>query len=318
MDGVLAVGSRKSLLALTQTKIIIEKLKLKNPEIDFKIYKITTDGDITSKKFNSKKNNRKKNQLINILEYPIENILLNNRKTSFTKKIERNLLSSEIDIAIHSLKDVSVDMDPKLVLGSIPERGDPRDAIISRDNLGLKDLPKNSIIGTGSLRRGIQLLSIRSDLEIVDIRGNIDTRIKKIYNKEVDAVILAVAGLVRLEKTEYITEILSINKMLPAVGQGALAIQIRKKDKNVEKIVKLIDDSKTRAEVEAERACARRLGSDCDMPTGVYGKIQDNILTLSGMILSEKKLIIRKSIYGDKNHPEQIGKELADKMLDQI
>ena len=103
--------------------------------------------------------------------------------------------------------------------------------------------------------------------------------------------------------------------MLPAVGQGALAIQIRKKDKNVEKIVKLIDDSKTRAEVEAERACARRLGSDCDMPTGVYGNIQDNILTLSGMILSEKNLIIRKSIYGDKNHPEQIGKELADKIL---
>ena len=142
--------------------------------------------------------------------------------------------------------------------------------------------------------------------------------LKKIYNKEVDAIILAVAGLVRLGKTKYITEILSINKMLPAVGQGALAIQIRKKDKNIEKIVKLIDDSKTRAEVEAERACARRLGSDCDMPTGAYGKIQDNILTLSGMILSEKNLIIRESIYGDKNYPEQIGKKLADKMLDQI
>lgn len=289
------IGSRRSPLALAQTTLIVDKLKAKNPGLHFEVKKIRTEGDE---------------------DYKQELGTPTTGKDAFTKRIEQKLLAGEIDIAVHSLKDLPSRLHPELAIGAIPERDDPRDVLVSANNVRLRDLPSGSRVGTSSLRRRVQLLAFRPDIEVVELHGNIGTRITKMREARLDAIVLAAAGLIRLDMVGQITETLSQEIMLPAIGQGALAIQIRRNDENLERIVQLIDDPVTRAGVEAERAFSERLGGGCNLPLAAYGTVDNSELRLEGMVASiEGRRMLREKVVGDAKHPGKVGELLAERML---
>jgi len=280
----ITIGSRGSLLALSQTREIINKLKEIYPDIDFVIKIIKTSGDVG------------------------ENV-----RGAFVKEIREELLNKEIDIAVHSLKDVPPDEVEGLVFGAIPKRADPRDVMISYNNVSFGELPYGAVVGTSSPRRKIQLLEIRKDLEIIPIKGNIDTRIKKLKNGEVDALILAKAGIDRIGLSFLITEIFDVETIIPAPGQGALVLEIRKDDEFVLNLIKPLDDFETRICVIAERTFMKEVGGDCKFPIGAYAYIKDGQFFIIGMLSNPylKKL----KLTGDVVNSENISKELAYRLL---
>ena len=286
----LKIGTRGSKLALKQTNIFLEKLKKTSnaKNFSFKIVKIKTEGDINKSKIQD-----------------------SGYKGFFTKKIDDLLLKKKIDIAIHSAKDIPSKINSKIKIGAFLKREDPRDVLISKKNMFSK-LPKKTIIGTSSIRRKKQIESIRPELNVKYIRGNIETRIKKFKNNKFDAIILAVAGIKRLGINYNKKKILDTSMFTPAGGQGAIAITIRNKDNNINNLIKNINDARTSIEVLTERKFLEKINADCDSPVGAYAKIVKNSINFlvsvpnygNGMFIHKSK--------GNLDIPEILGTRVAN------
>ena len=294
MSTHIRVGTRASQLALAQTNQVVEELRRTVSGLKYDVIPIQTKSD-------------KMHQLGTSFE----------GKDVFTKEIEEALIEDEVDIAIHSMKDLSVDLPPGIVIAAIPKRANPHDVLISREKRRFMQLPEASRIGTSSPRRRSQLLAARGDLEMVDIRGNIETRLRKLTSGVYDAIILAAAGLERLHLEPKCTEVLPTSLMLPAIGQGALAIQCRTSDGEIIDLIAKIDHSITRREIEAERAFSKRLGGNCRTPIAAYARSYSSKLTIEGMIASANgQMLIRGRITSDNPKSIQVGEELARSLLD--
>ena len=291
------VGTRGSKLALVQTNWVVEKLKNANPGIEFEIKVIKTKGDL-------------------ITHLPLHKI---GDKGLFTKEIEHQLINKEIDLAIHSMKDMPSNLPKGLKFASVPKREDPRDVLVLKEGYNsIDDLPKGAKIGTGSKRRTYQLLKYRPDLEIVPIRGNIDTRIRKIEDENLHGVVLAAAGLIRASLQDKISYYIPTNIMVPAPAQGALAIEIREGDTYIEDIVSHIKDEITEIQVQAERGFLAGVNGSCHIPMGAYCEIKDDNIILTGLYGDEdgEKLVI-KSLEGKVEDASKLGYELANIVLNE-
>ena len=290
----LVIGTRSSKLALWQANYIAECIRTKFPEMEVSLLHIMTTGD-------------------KILDVPLAKI---GGKGLFTKEIENAMLSGEIDLAVHSLKDMPTQLPPGLVPAAITERVDPGDALISPKYGAIDNLPQGAKVGTSSLRRKAQLLKYRPDLRISDLRGNLDTRLKKMDTEGLDGIILAVAGLKRLGWQDLITQILPHDICLPAVGQGALALEARTNDLEIRTMLEFLNHPETRWAVEAERAYLAEAEGGCQIPIGVYGYINQELLVLEAVILSvDGKRQIRQTISGQPAEGIVLGRTLAKEML---
>jgi hydroxymethylbilane synthase len=234
----------------------------------------------------------------------------------FTKAIEDELLGEKVDVAVHSLKDLPSHMTESLVLGCVPVRGPVEDVLVSDDGSSLADLPQGAQVATGSIRRRSQLLSRRPDLSMKDLRGNIDTRLRKFRDEGLDAIVMAKAALVRLELDQVSYCTLSTDEMIPAVGQGAIGVQLRKNDFRVRNIVKRFDHPVTHKAVLAERSFLYRLDSGCQFPVGAHAKIEDGSIVISGFVGSEDgKTSLVEIHQGEMDKAEEVGIELAEKFI---
>ncbi len=292
---VVVVGSRGSKLALIQTNWVISELKRLNPGLEFQIEKISTKGD-------------------KITNAPLSRL---GGVGLFTKELEVALIKEKIDIAVHSAKDVPTEIHEGLMIGATPKREDPHDALISSNNSSLEKLPDNARIGTSSLRRKAQLLAFREDYKILDLRGNLDTRLEKLETEDMDAIVVAHAGLLRMNYTGQISQIIPFDIMLPAVGQGSLFIEIRKDDTRIQKIVSGIDDEQTGIAVEAERSLLAKLQGGCQVPIGAYAEIHGKEVSIEAIICTlDGDHAIRDRHSGHKDQAAKIGEELAQRMLE--
>ncbi len=289
------IGTRKSKLALAQSNWVANELKRIYPELRVEFVKITTKGD-------------------KILDVPLAKV---GGKGLFVKEIEEALLRKDIDIAIHSLKDVPTQLPEGLEVSIFPKREDFRDALISKDGKGLKELNKGAKIGTSSLRRQAQLRAYRRDLKIESLRGNLDTRLKKLDDGLYDAIVVAAAGLNRLGLSYRATELISPDIILPAIGQGALGIELRSDDEEIKKILSSIHDEKTSICVRAERAFLLRLEGGCQVPIGALCRfVHENEISLEGLVADEMgNRIIKESLIGSVSEPEVLGERLAETVL---
>jgi len=289
------VGTRGSRLALCQTEIVLESLRPTHPPVQFEVCPVRTAGD------------RSRASLSRI-----------GGRGVFVIELERALLAGDIDIAVHSLKDLPSLETPGLTIAAVGQREDPRDAIVARSGLTLTELPSDAVVGTGSPRRAAQLLALRPGLRIADIRGNVDTRIRKVQDGEYDAVVLAGAALARLGWLDRATELLSLDVMLPAVGQGALAVQVRSNDAEAMELVRAADHPETRAAVIAERAFERRLGGGCQAAIAALGEVQGGRLRLRGLVADPAgHHLIRDEIEGPSGEAETLGIRLAERLMGQ-
>jgi hydroxymethylbilane synthase len=237
-------------------------------------------------------------------------------KGLFVKEIEDALLRSEIDIAIHSMKDIPAELPEGLEIGVVSKREDPRDVLISKDGRSIEDMPNGARIGTGSLRRGFQLRNRFPGMEIIPMRGNLDTRIKKINTENLDGIILAAAGMRRMGWTDRITQFIPLEIMLPAIGQGVLAIELRKNDDDTRNTISFINHPQTWVEVTAERAFLKRLGGGCQLPIAGYGRMQEGDIILRGLLGSlDGKEMIRDEVKGHREDAEALGTLLAERIL---
>lgn len=289
------IGTRGSQLARWQASFVQNSLKKIYPDHHFERIIIKTEGD--------------QDQHSSLKSIGGQGV--------FTKAIEMALLREEIDIAVHSLKDLPSQMTEELVLGAVPVRGPVEDVLISRKGIRFSELPRKAKIATGSIRRQSQLLDKRPDLHITDLRGNIQTRIKKLYDLDLDAIIMARAALVRLNIQDILYYTFGIEEMIPAVGQGAVGIQIRKNDEEVAGLVAVLNHYETRVAVTAERALLHTLDSGCQFPVGAHGTVKKNILEIVGFVGQEdgRKVLIEK-IQSDVKKAEETGKRLADKLIE--
>ncbi|MBC2694063.1 MAG: hydroxymethylbilane synthase [Desulfobacteraceae bacterium] len=294
MKKSIKIGTRGSKLALWQANWVKSTLTSINPSLSVDLIIIKTKGD-------------------KILDVPLAMV---GGKGLFVKEIEEALLDGRIDLAVHSMKDMPAEIPMGLCIGAVPERETPNDVLISKNGLLFSELISGSRIGTSSLRRSSQLLYARPDFVILPLRGNLDTRLRKLDTENMDATILAAAGVKRLNYENRITEYLDENIMLPAVGQGALCIEIRKNDAEIEPIVTALDHQKTRSAVIGERAFSNCLEGGCQVPIAAYGKIEKNIFTLSGLVADiDGKIILKKTLSGPVEQSESIGVKLADSLL---
>ena len=237
-------------------------------------------------------------------------------KGLFVKEIEDALLRGDIDIAVHSMKDVPADLPDGLGIGVMTEREDPRDALISKDNRTLEDMPSGARIGTGSLRRGFQLRNLLPEVEIVPLRGNLDTRIRKIETENLDGIIVAAAGMKRMGWEDRISQVIPLETMLPSVGQGTLGIELRRHDGDVRQAISFLHHGETGIEVSAERAFLKRLGGGCQLPIAAYGKKDGARLVLKGLLGSlDGGTTIREEMEGRCKDAETMGASLADAIL---
>jgi hydroxymethylbilane synthase len=290
------IGTRASALALWQAEGVKAELEKKYPGTTVALTKIKTTGD-------------------KILDVPLAKV---GGKGLFVKEIEEAMLRGEIDIAVHSMKDVPTFFPDGLHLGAITKREDARDAFISRNKVAFKDLPKGANIGTSSLRRQAQLMSIRPDFVIHQLRGNVDTRIRKLKEGQYDAIILAAAGVKRLGLAENVTEYIDPEVSLPAIGQGALGIECRVDDRELNDLIAFFNHADSRVCVTGERALLRRLEGGCQVPIACYGQIKNGSLSLVGLVGSvDGKRIIKDSLSGPQSEAERLGVELAEKLLKQ-
>ena len=294
MDKTLKIGTRGSKLALWQANWVKSALEAKDSSLSIELAIIKTKGD-------------------KILDVPLAKV---GGKGLFVKEIEDALLNEKIDLAVHSMKDMPGEIPKGLCIGAIPEREIPQDVLISRNKKRLSKLDPGAKIGTSSLRRKAQLLYARPDLVILPLRGNLDTRLKKLETENLDAIILAAAGVKRLGLENRITEYLDENIMLPAVGQGALCIEIRQHDPEVESIVKKLDHHQTRTIIMGERAFLNRLEGGCQVPIAAHGKIEKNIFTICGLVATiDGGTLIKETLSGPIDSPEIIGVKLAERLV---
>ncbi len=286
------VGSRRSGLAMTQSKQFIALLQEQFPETEFEIKEIVTKGD-------------------RIVDVQLSKV---GGKGLFVKEIEQALENEEIDMAIHSLKDVPSKLPEQFKIACIPEREDMRDAFLSNNKVQFKDLPAGSIVGTSSLRRAAQLKSIRDDITVNWVRGNIDTRIKKMESGEYDAILLAAAGLKRMGWGDSrVTEYFDAEEFIPAIAQGALGIEIRKDDHELDEMLQKVHSSEDALCTSAERTFLSRMDGSCQVPIGGYATLEDGELYLTGLIMSEdgeEKYLVKKSA----SDPHELGNLVADEM----
>jgi hydroxymethylbilane synthase len=284
----LRIGSRGSQLALWQANHISALLRDRGHEVEIEI--IHTTGD-------------------KITDVPLSKV---GTKGLFTKEIEEALLDERIDLAVHSLKDMPTDLPSGLTLAAIPAREDPRDALVGKR---LSALAAGARVGTSSLRRAAQLRAIRPDLTLETIRGNVDTRLRKLDEGQYDAIVLASAGLRRLGWVDRITELLDPELMCPAVGQGALAVETRDSGR-ARDVCSLLDHGLTRTAVLAERAVLARLGGGCQVPIGAHATVDAPILNLRAVVVSpDGTSVIRKQVSGPANQAEQLGRDTGDALL---
>ncbi len=235
----------------------------------------------------------------------------------FVKEIEEALLARSIDLAVHSMKDVPGETPEGLIFAAVMKREDVRDVLVSRGNVKMEFMPKGAKIGTGSLRRAAQIKAMLPDVSIMPLRGNIDTRLKKIETENLTGVILAAAGMKRMGYLEKITQYLPIELMLPAVGQGALGLEIRVQDTQLSELCAKMNDEQTAAEVAAERAYLRALGGGCRLPIAAYGLLEGKRLTLEGILtVPNGSTMIRDKVWGEIGQAEELGKKLADLILE--
>ncbi|HEX6176230.1 MAG TPA: hydroxymethylbilane synthase [Candidatus Binatia bacterium] len=285
------IGSRGSALALAQADWV--KRKLEQTGLKVEIIVIKTSGD-------------------RFVDRTIQSL---GGKGIFTKEIEDALLSGTIDLAVHSMKDLPTELPKGLAIAAVPQREDARDVLVSRENIPLKDLPKGAQLATGSLRRRSQILNYRSDLTMIPIRGNVDTRLQKLFDQGLDAIVLAAAGLKRLGRKERITEYLTPEICLSAVAQGALAIETRDDGPSRQSVAFLHHDPSF-TEVTAERAFLRKLGGGCHVPVAARAFMEGELLNIMGMVAEpDGRRLCRDRIAGPKEQAAALGTELADRLI---
>ena len=290
------IGTRASALALWQAEWVKSELEKKYPGTAVALTKIKTTGD-------------------KILDVPLAKV---GGKGLFVKEIEEAMLAGEIDIAVHSMKDVPTFFPEGLHLSCITKREDPRDALLTRNKVKFKDLPKGANVGTSSLRRQAQLMNVRPDFVIHQLRGNVDTRLRKLKEGQYDAIILAAAGVKRLGLAENVSEYIAPEISLPAIGQGALGIECRVDDRELNDLIGFFNHADTRTCVTGERALLRRLEGGCQVPIACYGEMKNGDLHLTGLVGSvDGKRIIKDAIEGAPDKAEKLGVTLAEKLLSQ-
>ena len=297
MSQRLIIGTRGSALALCQANLIKEEIEAAFPDLDVRLKKIKTTGD-------------------KITDVPLAKV---GGKGLFVKEIEEALFREEIALAVHSMKDVPTFLPEGLHLAAITRREDPRDAVISRDGKRLLDLPRGARIGTSSLRRQSQIRHLRPDFEIVPLRGNLDTRLKKIGKEGLAAVVLAAAGMRRMGWEDRITEYLDPDLCVPAIGQGALGLECHVSNQQVNSMLNRFNDAITSRCVRAERAFLKRLEGGCQVPIAAYAQFrEEERLVLEGLVAGvDGKRVIRDGIAGDPEQPETLGLDLAERLLAQ-
>lgn len=289
------VGSRRSKLALTQSNWVIDQLRKLDLPFEFELKEIVTKGD-------------------RILDVTLSKV---GGKGLFVKEIEQAMLNGEIDMAVHSMKDMPAVLPEGLMIGCIPPREDHRDVLISNDNLTLAELPEGAVVGTSSLRRSAQLLAKRPDLKIKWIRGNVDTRIQKLKDEDYDAIVLAAAGLSRLGwKKEVVSDFIDENVCIPAVGQGALSIECRSDDQELLDLLSKLTCKDTEEAVRAERVFLKEMEGGCQVPIAGYAsKNEEGNLDFHALVASpDGKTIYREQLQG--NNPEELGKQAAERLTE--
>jgi hydroxymethylbilane synthase len=289
------IGTRGSPLALWQANWVRESLSKAYPQLRISLVRITTKGD----------------KLVDV------SLARVGGKGLFVKEIEENLLAGRIDLAIHSMKDVPVQLPNGLHIQSIPHREDSRDVLISKDYLTLEELPRGAKIGTSSLRRRAQLLSYRPDLIMVPLRGNVHTRLAKLKTMDLDAIVLAAAGIKRMKLAGNISQPISTKVCLPAIGQGALGLETRVDDDEVNRYLSILDHEPTRQSIRAERAFLRRLGGGCQVPIAALGTVSDDgMLVLRGLVGSlDGRKLIKGMMEGEAGKALELGMALAENLL---
>ena len=294
MTETLRIATRKSQLALWQAEYVRDVLLQYHPDLNVELVKMTTQGD-------------------KILDTPLAKV---GGKGLFVKELEAGLLSGDADIAVHSMKDVPVELPDGLHLSVICPREDPRDAFVSNEYASFASLPKGARLGTSSLRRQCQLAAQRPDLNIIDLRGNVNTRLQKLDAGDYDAIILAAAGLKRLGMQARITETLSPEVSLPAIGQGAVGIECRVNDEWVNELLVPLNDRDTAIRVRAERALNHRLQGGCQVPIAGYAELAHGVILLRGLVGTvDGSKIIHGEIAGQPEDAEYLGRVLAEDLL---
>ncbi len=288
------IATRKSPLAMWQAEYVRDRLMEAHPGLQVELLGMTTQGD-------------------KILDSPLAKI---GGKGLFVKELEVRMLEGGADIAVHSMKDVPVEFPEGLHLSVICEREDPRDAFVSNNFKSLDELPQGARVGTSSMRRQCQLRAIRPDLKILDLRGNVNTRLKKLDDDEYDAIILAAAGLIRLGFNDRITQFIETDTSLPAIGQGAVGIECRSDDPRVNELLAPLNDADTHTRVLAERAMNNRLEGGCQVPIAGHAVLDGDTLTLRGLVgQPDGSEIVRGEISGPRAEAEKMGVQLADDLL---
>jgi len=292
---MLIIGSRGSDLALAQTRWIQKRILALFPdlEVSVRIVKTSGDKDTTS------------------------SIRTGSSVGVFVKELERALLENEIDMAVHSMKDLPTRIQQGLKIAAIPEREEVRDALVTSDKSGFASLRPNARVGTGSIRRQAQMLALRPDLQVVDVRGNINTRLEKLENGKYDAIILAVAGLNRLNLQNRISETFTLEQMLPAPGQGALAVETRMDDPENANVAAALNHEPTSIAVTAERVFLKRMEGGCNVPVAVHARVEDNRISIDGLVISpggEKS--VRESVCDSRDSADRAAALLADRILE--
>jgi hydroxymethylbilane synthase len=288
------IATRKSPLALWQAEHVKALLQQHDPELEVDLMSMQTQGD-------------------RILDTPLS---LVGGKGLFIKELEQALYDHQADIAVHSMKDVTIDIPDGLQLPVILKRANPHDVFISEKYKRINDLPQGAVVGTSSLRRKCQLKAWRDDLNIKDLRGNVGTRLRKLDDGEYDAIILAAAGVIRLGLEDRISETISTDIILPAIGQGAIGIQMRAEDNDVLEKICLLNSKTTQQQIEAERVVSRRLFGGCQLPIAAYAEIDKAIIKIRGMVgRADGSEIIQDSVRGNLDEREALGLQLAESLL---
>jgi hydroxymethylbilane synthase len=296
MKTTLRLGTRGSRLALWQAEWVRSELQRRNPDITVELVTIKTQGD-------------------KITDVPLAKV---GGKGLFIKEIEEALLAGHVDLAVHSMKDMPALVPPGLIIGAVPQRENPLDVLISNRYESLEALPRGARLGTGSLRRSAQVLFLRPDIQIVPLRGNLDTRLRKLDETGLDAIILAAAGMLRLGQAQRISSYLDVSQMVPAVGQGALCIEIRERDAGIRDLIATLDHGDTHTAIRAERSFLKRLDGGCQVPLASYARRIDDRLQMSGLVAEpDGSRILKTSAEGPCLQAEALGRHVADELLTQ-
>lgn len=294
IKGTIRIGTRGSALALAQANWTKDKIEKNNPGIGVELIIIKTKGDIM--------------QDVALVKI--------GGKGVFVKEIEDALLRGDIDLAVHSMKDVPAILPEGLEIAVTPEREDPRDVLVAKNRIKFETMPPRARIGTGSLRRGFQIRSIFPDVEIVPLRGNLDTRLKKVATEDLDAVVLAAAGIRRLGWISRVTQFIPVETILPAVGQGTLALEVREEDKAVRETIAFLNHPPTWRETQAERAFLGRLGGGCQLPLAAYAKTAGPDIKITGMLGTvDGRVLIREEVRGPAASCDDLGTQLGEIIL---